>query len=119
MYLSEYKVTQVLKLIHFYLGDLTKHVNPVKLKDNFFDTLTCSCCSVLWIPLYQNHVCLHDLVILTSKGLRLKYVAPGRVSRSICCLLVNTESRCSIALTCNGCISTVHQAKLSVFIVTC
>lgn len=50
-YLSEYKVTQVLKLIHFYLGDLTEHVNPVKFEDNFSDTLTCSCCSVLWIPL--------------------------------------------------------------------
>ena len=36
---------------------------------------------------------------LTSNGFRLKYVAPGRRSRSICCSDVRTESRFSIAFT--------------------
>uniref|UniRef100_A0A147BGC4 Putative secreted protein n=1 Tax=Ixodes ricinus TaxID=34613 RepID=A0A147BGC4_IXORI len=35
----------------------------------------------------------------TSKGFRLKYVEPGRSSRSICCLGVRTESRFSISFT--------------------
>ena len=37
---------------------------------------------------------------ITSYGLRLKYVAPGRVKRSICCFGVRTESRFSISFTC-------------------
>ena len=37
--------------------------------------------------------------VLTSNGFKLKYVAPGRFSLSICCLDVRTESLCSIAFT--------------------
>lgn len=36
---------------------------------------------------------------ITSNGFRLKYVAPGRSKRLICCSGVKTESRFSIALT--------------------
>jgi len=38
-------------------------------------------------------------ITLTSNGFKLKYVAPGLVSRSICCLGVNTESCFSISFT--------------------
>ena len=37
--------------------------------------------------------------LFTSNGFRLKYVAPGRSKRLICCSGVKTESRFSIALT--------------------
>ncbi len=38
-------------------------------------------------------------MIITSYGFRLAYFDPGLSRRSICCVLVNTESRFSIFFT--------------------